>query len=187
MRRLVIAAFAALISIPLHATVLVPIDVRELVNSAPVILRGRVVAVDAAWIDGRRAIETIVTVEPAEYLRGNLGDRVRFAVPGGQLGRYRTVFVGAPVFAPGDDVVLFLATGGAARPRVVGLSQGVFRVVMDRRTGRALVTPPAVMAAGDADPQPVVRGDRSRRTVPFDTFRASVLQVLATSQAERRR
>lgn len=186
MRRLAAVVLLALVPATLRATVLIPIEFRELVSSSPVILRGRVVSAQPAWVDGRRAIETIVTVEPSEYLRGDLGERLTFAVPGGQLGRYRTVFVGAPVFDEGDEVVLFLSASGAAQPHIVGLSQGVFRIVTDARSGRRLVTPPAVMAAAGVDAAPVIRGDPARRAVTFDAFRDAVRQVLATSQAARR-
>lgn len=186
MRRLAAAILLALVPVTLRATVLVPIEFRELVASSTVIVRGRVVSARAEWVDGRRAIETIVTIEPSEYLRGDLGERLTLAVPGGQLGRYRTVFVGAPVFGEGDDVVLFLNAAGAPQPHIVGLSQGVFRVVTDQRSGRVLVTPPAVMAPAGVDAAPVVRGDPSRRAVTFEVFRDAVREVLATTRATRR-
>jgi len=179
MRRFVAFFVFALLSAPVRATVLVPIEFRELVAVSPIILHGHVVDVRSDWIDGRRAIETIVTVEPAEYFKGDLGDRVTFKVPGGELGRYRTIFVGAPVFAQGDEVVLFLDGTGAAQPHVVGLSQGVFRVVPDRRSGLSLVIPPAVMGRTDVDAEPVVRGDIARKPVPLDTFRQAIRQVIA--------
>ena len=72
----------------------------------------------------------------AEYLKGNLGEHVTVRVPGGQIGRYRTVFVGAPEFREGDEVVLFLKQAGRSDPYIIGLSQGAFRVVPDARTGR---------------------------------------------------
>ena len=84
--------------LPLQATVLVPIEFRELVADAPVIVHGRVVDVPVEWVDGRRAVETFVTSTADEYLKGDLGEHVTFRVPGGQIGRYRTVFVGAPEF-----------------------------------------------------------------------------------------
>lgn len=160
------------------ATVLVPIEFRELVTSAAVIVHGRVVDVHPEWVDGRRAVETLVTVDAAEYLKGDPSRQITFKVPGGQLGRYRTVFVGAPTFARGDEVILFLKADGSSMPFVVGLSQGVFRVVTDARSGRRLVTPPMVMARPGVDAEKVVRGDAARRQVPVETFRDTVRQVL---------
>ena len=74
MRRLLIGAVLLALSVSLQATVLVPIEFRELVNTAPVIVAGRVADVRAEWVDGRRSIETFVTVTAGEYLKGNLGD-----------------------------------------------------------------------------------------------------------------
>src|SRR5437868_4285563 len=112
MRRLLVFATCMFLSVALHATVVVPIEFRELVAAAPVIVHGQVVGVRAGWVDGRRSVETFVTVAASDYLKGNLGDSITFRVPGGQIGRYRTVFVGAPEFKEGDEVVLFLKHAG---------------------------------------------------------------------------
>src|SRR6266850_4866174 len=116
MRRLALGIALVVLPVVLRATVIVPIEFRELVTIAPVIVHGRVVDVRSDWVDGRRSVETFVTVEAAEYLKGNLGERVTFKVPGGQLGRYRTVFVGAPEFQDGDEVILFLKRSGPSYP-----------------------------------------------------------------------
>jgi hypothetical protein len=162
-----------------HATVIVPIEFRELVTGAPVIVHGQVVDVRSDWVDGRRSIETFVTIAVREYLKGNLGDSVTFRVPGGQLGRYRTVFVGAPAFQEGDEVVLFLKHAGPSHPYIVGLSQGAFRVVADARTGRRMVTTPVVMGKGGDQAEPIVRGDAVRKPLPIDAFRDAVRQAMA--------
>src|SRR6476660_7051797 len=140
MRRIALSLFLLFVTVPLHATVLLPIEFRQLVVTSPVIVHGQVVDVRSDWVDGRRSVETFVTVEAAEYFKGNLGERVTLRVPGGQLGRYRTVFIGAPELHDGDEVVLFLKSAGAAYPYVIGLSQGAFRVVADPRSGRRMVT-----------------------------------------------
>jgi hypothetical protein len=111
-----------------HATVVVAADLAELTNDARTIVRGRVVALDARWTDDRRRVETLVTIEAENYLKGTLGTYVQFRVPGGQLGRFRSIFVGAPTFVPGQRVVVFLGVRGPSIPFVLGLSQGVFHV-----------------------------------------------------------
>jgi len=52
---------------------------------------------DAEWADGRRRIDSLVTIEAEQYLKGDFGERVTFRVPGGRIGRYRSVMVGAAV------------------------------------------------------------------------------------------
>jgi hypothetical protein len=120
-----------------RATVLVPADLAELTRDARTIARGRVVAVDARWLDARRGIETIVTLEADSYLKGALGSTVQFRVPGGELGRYAQVVVGAPTFSEGQQVIVFLGARGPSMPWLLGLSQGVYRVAEER--GRAIV------------------------------------------------
>ena len=184
MRRLIACLALVILPVVLRATVLVPIEFRELVTIAPVIVHGRVVDVRSEWVDGRRAVETFVTVEATEYLKGDLGERVTFKVPGGQLGRYRTVFIGAPEFRDGDEVVLFLKSSGAAYPYIIGLSQGAFRVIADARSGRRMVTTPIVMGTGGDEPQPVVRGDPTRKPLPIEAFREVVRQVMAQAAGQ---
>jgi hypothetical protein len=186
MGRIALSLFVLFVTIPLHATVLLPIEFRELVATTPVIVHGQVVDVRSEWVDGRRAVETFVTLEVADYLKGNLGDHVTFKVPGGQLGRYRTVFVGAPLFQAGDEVVLFLKTDGPSFPFIVGLSQGVFRVVADTQSGQRVVTPPAVLGTASVDSVRVVRGDPARKPVAIDVFRDAVRQASSQGRIERR-
>ena len=61
-----------------HATVLVPADLGELSHDAIAIARGRVAAVDGQWTEDHRTIETIVSLQVDEYLKGSLGAVVRF-------------------------------------------------------------------------------------------------------------
>jgi hypothetical protein len=183
MRRILVCAVLVALSVSLQATVLVPIEFRELVNSAPVIVAGRVVDVRTEWVDGRRSIETFVTVTAGEYLKGNLGDTLTLRVPGGQIGRYRTIFVGAPEFKQGDEVVLFLKHAGPSYPYIVGLSQGAFRVVTEPATGRRMVTTPIVMGSGGEAPERVVRGDPGRRPLSMERFREAVREVMTSGAA----
>ena len=166
----------------LGATVLVPAEFREIVNGSEVIVHGRVVDVRSDWTTDRFRIETVVTLEAAAYFKGGPGERVTFRVPGGTIGRYRSLMVGAPEFRAGEEVVMFLKANGPAVGYVFGLNQGVFRVRRDARTGRRLVVPPALMASSTA-PAAVKRGDPDRRPVPLDAFHAQVRAALATGAA----
>ena len=165
------------------ATVLAPADLGELVRSSRAVVHGRVTGVQAQWVSGHRRIDSFVTVEAAEYFKGDLGPLVTFRVPGGQIGRYRSVTVGAPVFQEGDEVVLFLGARGPSIPYVLGLSQGVFRVVGEPVTGRRLVTPPALVAG--VEPVAVRRGDPSRRPVNLGSFGDAVRALAAAGGGDR--
>jgi hypothetical protein len=183
--RPIIAVLAFLSVIPaLHATVLVPAEFREIVSGSQIIVYGRVVDVHAEWSDDRRRIDTVVTLDPATYIKGGPGDVVTFRVPGGQIGRYKNVMVGAPEFHAGEEAVLFLKAQGPAVAHVFGLSQGVFRVRMNERTGARLVVPPVLMAAGDGA-EAVIRGAPERTPLPLDAFAATVRTAMGQARGTR--
>ena len=175
--------FAALVTfllclVPsLSATVLLPAEFREIVNGSQIIVYGRVSDVRAEWTDGRRRIESVVTLAAADFYRGTPSRTVTFRVPGGRVGRYKSVTVGAPEFRAGDEVVLFLKARGPAVPQVFGMNQGVFRVRVDARSGRRVVTSPILTARGAA-PEVVVRGENARRPLPLSQFASQVKAAL---------
>jgi hypothetical protein len=175
--RLLCALALVLCFVPsISATVLLPAEFREIVSGSQIIVHGRVTDVRAEWVDGRRRIESVITVEPAAFVRGTPTAVVTFRVQGGQIGRYKNMTVGSPGFAPGEEVVLFLRASGPAMPRIFGMNQGVFRVRQDARGQRMVSTPP-LLARGQA-PERVVRGAAERRPMPLDQFTAQVRAVL---------
>lgn len=141
-----------------EATVLVSADLSELARDARAIARGRVVAVESRWTDGRRTIETLVTLETESYLKGDLGETVQFRVPGGVLGRFRNVVVGAPQFKEGQRIIVFLGARGPSVPFILGLNQGLYRLATTA-AGEVVATPSLVPGAA-----PAIRG--SDRLVP---------------------
>ena len=158
--RLLICCFV-LGAAQLRATVLVPADLGELARDARAIAVGRVVALDARWTADHRTIETIVTLEVAEYLKGSLGSAVEFRIPGGRVGRYRNIVEGAPQFSVDQQVIVFLGARGPSVPFVLGLSQGVFRIV-----------PAATGPGWDVTSEPL----RRRQTLP--DFKARVRDLV---------
>lgn len=183
--RCLMAFVALLLFAPgLRATVLVPAEFREIVAGSQVIVYGRIADVRPEWSGDRRGIDTIVTVEAGSYLKGGPASVVTFRVPGGQIGPYKNVMVGAPEFQPGEEAVLFLRAQGPSMAHVFGLSQGVFRVRVDARNGRRLVVPPVLMAPSDA-PLTVRRGASDRRPLPLAAFAATVRAAMAETGGAR--
>jgi hypothetical protein len=176
-RMLVGAALTAVLVPPASATVLLPGDLGDIARSATAIVRGTVVDVRSEWADGRRRVETVVTLEVSEAFKGDLRGLLSVKVPGGVMGRYRSVTVGAPSFHQGEEVVLFLGAEPPALPYVIGLGQGVFRVQRDLRTGVTSVTPPALLAAPTRTVA-VARGDPARRPQTLQQFAQSVRSAL---------
>lgn len=178
MRRFIALACVSLWLVsPLSATLLLPAEFREIVSGSQIIVHGRVVEVRAAWSADRTRIDSLVTVQPSSFYRGSATDTITFHVPGGQVGRYKSVTVGAPEFRAGDEAVLFLKAQGPAVPHVFGLNQGVFRIRVDARTGRRLVVHPPPVGSTEAA-QRVVRGARDRQPVALDVFASQVRTAL---------
>lgn len=155
----------------LHAMVVIPAEFGEMVADSQTIVHGRVVDVQSYETAGRRTIESLVTVQVVETIKGQPGSTAYFKLPGGQIGRYRRVMVGAPQCARGDEVVLFLKGNAPAVPMPFGLTQGVYRVNRDA-AGHATVTP--MVATG---PDRFVRGEPSRHPLELAAFTAMVRTV----------
>jgi hypothetical protein len=162
---------------PLRATTFAPADFSELVLAARAIAHGRIIDVRPQLADGRRRVETLVTLQVATYLKGSLGPTVVFRVPGGQVGRYRTIVLDAPQFSAGDEVVLLLGARGPSVPYVLGMSQGVYRISGDPVSGERRVTPAPLQGEG-AEWKRVVRGDPARRPMLLTEFARTVQAVL---------
>jgi hypothetical protein len=153
-----------------RATTILPAEFAEMVTRSPLIVHGTVVDVQARMTAGRRSIESFVTVDVIEPLKGAATSQVVFRVPNGQVGRYRRITVGAPEFRAGDEVVVFLDGRPPVVPMPFGLNQGVYRV--NRRAGQVMVTP--VLTPGA---ERLVRGDPARRPLTVDAFARHVRAI----------
>jgi hypothetical protein len=182
MSRVLLMFVLLLAAATVHATVLIPADFRDIVNGSDIIAYGRVVDAAPQLTDDRGRVETVVTFEVGTYLKGAAGETIVFKVPGGRIGRYRTVLVGAPSFRAGEEAVLFFSRKSGRAPTVFGLNQGVFRVRLDGRTNRRVVVVPVLMARGGS-PEVVVRGARDRRPLALERFGAEVRAVMAGGAA----
>jgi hypothetical protein len=161
--------------VSVDATVVAPAEFTEMVNGSQVIVHGVVTNIRSQLVGPRRTIESVVTLTVIDAIKGERESTAVFRVPGGQVGRYRRVMVGAPQFAEGDEVVVFLAGRPPAVPMPFGLNQGVYRVT---RTARgATVTPLMEKVAAR-----VVRGDPARRPLAIEAFAAAVRAAVERSR-----
>jgi hypothetical protein len=165
-----LASLALLVAIwiaPARAITVVPITFEELVAEAGAVVYARVTEVRGRWTADRRGIDSLITLQPLRYLKGDFGDQVFMRLPGGEAGGRLQVLPGAPVLKAGDLVVLFLAARGPSIPTPVGLTQGVFRVTIERGSGAALIAPPILKTSGAGR---VIRGAAERRALTLDAF-----------------
>lgn len=178
MRMRFLAALLALGSaVTLRATVIVPADLNELATAAHAIVYARVIDVRAIESTDRRRVESVITAEAVGYIKGSLGRTIVFRVPGGTVGAYRTMMIGAPSFEVGDEVVLFFATRPPALPYLVGFGQGVYRVRVDQTTGARVVLPPPPISSGET--VTLTRGTRG--PMPLDQFTAQLRAILSNA------
>lgn len=178
MRRLLFAFAVAGVFVvtPVAANIVVPAEFREVVADASVIVRGRITDVRAVVVPGA-GIDSVATVAVESVLKGEATGFVNVRVPGGEIGRTRFIVVGSPTFKADQRAVFFLKRGADNGLRPVGLTMGIYRVQVERQTGRALVDAPLVVGR-TASTGPVVRGDVRRRSIPVQEFDALVRVVV---------
>lgn len=157
---------------PAAAITVQPLSFAELVDKSTIVAYVRVTEVRGQWTTNRQAIESVVTVEVLDAFKGSAAATLTFTTPGGRVGKYLNLLPGAPAFAPGDLVVVFLTSRGARLPITTGFTQGVYRVLVDARGGAAMVTPPIIEATAPAGR--IVRGDVRRRPMALAAFAEAV-------------
>lgn len=178
-----VMAVAVWAAVTTSASTILPADFRATVTQATLIVRGRVTdvrAVRAAAGD----VETVATIAVDAVLKGDAKTFVSMRLPGGTIGRYRTVMPGAPRVDVGETGVFFLKAvpGGALWP--VGLSSGIYRVAITG--GRATVAPPVLPGVTTATTGIVRRGDTRRTRLPLPEFESLVALVLNGTRAGAR-
>ena len=129
----------ALLSAPADATIIVALDLPDLVKRARTVFVGRAVKTRMHWTADRKHIVTDTTFKVDQALRGGTraGGQVTVRTLGGVVNGIGMRVSGSPVFRKGDEVMLFTERRGS-HSYVVGMTQGAYRVTRDVR-GRATV------------------------------------------------
>lgn len=160
----------------LLASTFLSAEFREVVSEASTIVRGRVTDVRALRSPAGD-VESAVTIAVETVLKGEADRFVTMHVPGGVIGRYRTVMVGAPVMRPGEQAVFFLKSAPGNTLRPVGLVQGVYRVTASPGS-IGMVHAPVVPGVNTASSGRVIRGDVRRKALPVAEFESLVRLML---------
>ncbi|HEY9231191.1 MAG TPA: hypothetical protein VIS78_03570, partial [Blastocatellia bacterium] len=131
----VLQAFALLLAVLFAAqvstaTTAVMLTDEDLIASSRVILIGDVQSVKAQWDADHQTINTYVKVNVTRLLKGQLQNQtIVFKQLGGRVGDEATVIFGAPEYAAGQQVLLFLDTRQDGTLRVAHLFQGKYEIV----------------------------------------------------------
>lgn len=112
----------------------------QLVREAEGIIVGTVQQVESSY-DPTQEIYTFVTLGQLSVLHGSYHQPTFvLRLKGGQVDQDILTVHGSPRLRPKDRVVLFVRGNGRAIVPVVGWTQGVFRILADAATGRAVVS-----------------------------------------------
>ena len=129
--RAVIASLA--LAMAGHTASIVAVTEDELIDAAQLIVRGVVTSSETAIIRGRVVTES--TLEVSESLKGDPGGPVVHVITaGGDLQGQRLHIPGAPGFAVGEEVCVFLEKNSLGWI-LTGISQGKYRLEQDSSTG----------------------------------------------------
>lgn len=99
-------------------------SLHELVERADTIVAGEVLDMRSAWTADRREIFTTVTLRPDRRFKGGERSLIRFRIPGGTVGDTRLMVTHSPVFAIGEQALVFLDGDSGRLPRVVAGEAG---------------------------------------------------------------
>ncbi len=175
-RRRAAMGLVAVLATSAQATTVLALDLPRLTHASDAVVHAKVERVEARWSTDHSRIVTDVELVVVEPLKGTPGARVVLRQPGGNLGRVGQRVEGAPVFVPGEEVVVFLEAQGPDFT-VTGLSQGKFRV--ERATADA---PLALQSMGEAlylDPITAEQVSPVPLALPLEVLKARIKAAAA--------
>jgi hypothetical protein len=120
-----------LLAAPSPATVIIKMELPQLVGQADVIFVGKAIKAYSHWSEDKRHIVTDHTFQVERSLRGTRsGEVVVVRSLGGAVGGIGMRVSGSPTFQVGDQALLFTDLRGKHR-YVTGMEQGALRVGRD--------------------------------------------------------
>ena len=172
---ILLLAGLALLAIAANATTLSRLRFEDLVNQAAAVARLRCIGVESRWENGEIWTETrFMTVE---LNKGLLPGVVSVRMLGGSVGHLHSRVEGVPSFHAGEEAYVFL-WGREGEPfRVLGWSQGTFRITRDARTGIERITQDSA-AAPVYDPRTRQFRHDGIRNMPVAIFQLKLRKAL---------
>lgn len=153
-----------------RASILVALDLPELVRQSQHIAVVEVTSVQSAWDERHERIFSTIELKVVESWKagapvsGMASDRLTIVQPGGTVGDINMKVTGLGSFAQGERTLVFLR-GPANRAQVVGMTQGKRTVRLDASSKRWMVAPPDLRSATLVK-APVAPGTPATPTLP---------------------
>jgi hypothetical protein len=119
---------AVLVATPALGAEASAISVEALARTSDAVVRGQVRKITPTLSEDGKRVFTLVDVDVSSTWRGLKLASVQVIVPGGVVSGLGQRVEGAPDFAGGEEVVVFLHRAEAGGYRVAGLAQGKFSV-----------------------------------------------------------
>jgi len=169
------------------ATTVIPPTFEQLVQQAELIFQGTVTDVRSVWEGegAQRHINTYVTFQIGENMKGNAGSSYTIRILGGTVGDETMEVTDTPKFKMGDRDILFVEHNNDQFVPLVGINNGRFHVQRDEQTGRDIVV------NGEGEPvRDVTKFGREEESVSAaeaispDQFKSAIQKQL-TDQADR--
>lgn len=165
----------ALIGVVANATTLARLRFEDLVRQADAVARVRCLTSEPLWKNGEIWTETQFSV--LEQSKGALPPIILVRMPGGNVGHLHARVEEVPAFQPGEELYLFLWSRPGQPYRVLGWSQGTFRIVRDEQTGGDSVTQDSA-AAPIFDPATRQFRRGGVRNMPIAVFQLKLKRAL---------
>ena len=124
------------------ATILVKLDLADLVERSAIVFEGTVIEKQASWQDGRIVTRSTLSVDHVLACQGEAPSSIVIVTPGGEVGDVGLWVPGASRFEVAGRYLVFSRRSPSGW-RVTGMAQGCLRIVTDDE-GRGWVLPPAV-------------------------------------------
>ena len=138
---LFLLALTAIALARVSATSVIPPTFEQLVGQAEFIFQGTVTDVRSVWEGegAQRHIDTYITFQVQDNVKGNAGASYTIRVLGGTVGDETMEVTDTPKFKVGDTDILFVEHNNEQFVPLVGINHGRFHVQRDDETGRDIV------------------------------------------------
>lgn len=125
----------------ISASTVIPPTFDQLVKQAEFIFQGTVTNSQSVWEGegAQRHIETYVTFNVEDNVKGSAGTSYTIKMLGGTVGDETMEVTDTPKFQVGDRDILFVEHNNEQFVPLVGISHGRFHVQRDDQTGRDIV------------------------------------------------
>ena len=124
-----------------NASTVIPPTFDQLVQQAELIFQGTVTNVRSVWEGegAQRHIDTYVTFQVQDNVKGSAGTSYTIRMLGGTVGDETMEVTDTPKFNVGDRNILFVEHNYEQFVPLVGIKNGRFQVQRDEQTGRDVV------------------------------------------------